>query len=107
MPTFRKTTTSYGLKGYRVRGLDPKVFRGLRVVVARRSSGWFAYEASTGISLTPPSWAGGLSNKTRAGILQILAYCLPNIPESAWEQLQEKLNYKLQERHNDRNSTYQ
>lgn len=97
MPTFRKTTTPFGLKGYRVRGLDPKIFRGLRVVVARRNNGWFAYEASTGICITPPSWAGGLSNKTRAGILQILSYFLSGISESGWARLQEKLNYQLSE----------
>lgn len=98
MLTFRKTTTSYGLKGYRVRGLDPKIFKGLRVIVVRQSSGWFAYEASTGVSLTPPSWAGGLSNKTRAGIIQILSCFLLSVSESGWARLQEKLNYKLQER---------
>ena len=74
MLKFKRTTITINgdeeLKGYSVEGLDTRIFRGLKVVLVKDWD-WKAYEATTGISITPPSWAGGLSNKTREGILQI------------------------------------
>ena len=47
------------------------------------------------LSITPPSWAGGYSNKTREGLLQIVANFLSNAPESGWTRIQEQLDYDL------------
>ena len=61
---FRKTIISIdgaAVKGYTVDGLDPRVYRGLRVVLVKRR-GWSAYEATTGLSMMPSSWVGGFSN---------------------------------------------
>ena len=82
-------------RGYSVEGLDTRIFRGLKVVLVK-GWGWKAYEATTGISITPSSWAGGYSNKTREGILQILSNFLSNAPESGWTRIQEKLDYDLE-----------
>ena len=102
MLKFRKTTIAINgaerRKGYRVIGLDARIFRGLRVVVVRCKFGrsaWYAYEATTGRSLMPRSWAGSQSNKTREGIIQIVANSLSNAPESLWARIQQELDYDL------------
>ena len=98
MLKFKRTTITINgdeeLKGYSVEGLDTRIFRGLKVVLVKDWD-WKAYEATTGISITPPSWAGGLSNKTREGILQILSNFLSNSPEAVWEVIQKRLDYDL------------
>ena len=94
---FRKTTVSINgadVKGYAVDGLDPRVYRGLRVVLVKRH-GWSAYEATTGLSMMPSSWAGGFSNQTRQGALQILTHFLSTAPQSGWQAIQERLDYEL------------
>ena len=100
MLKFKRTTIKIKdmkTNGYAVEGLDNEVFRGLKVVVVKNSNRWLAHEATTGISLTPPSWAGGYSNKTREGVLQIVANMFQNVfPESGWEWLQEEIDYDLQ-----------
>ena len=98
MLRFKRTTITINgeeNRGYKVEGLDTRIFRGLKVVLVK-GWGWKAYEATTGISITPPSWAGGYSNKTREGILQILSNFLSNAPESGWTRIQEKLDYDLE-----------
>lgn len=98
----RTTLTINGVKteGYTVEGLD-KRFRGLQVAVVKDSDRWHAYEATTGLSITPPSWAGGYSNKTRDGILQIVGNFLSDAPESGWESVQAQLDYQLEVKPND------
>ena len=99
MLTFMRTTITINgeeIKGYKVEGLDNTVFRGLQVVVVKNSDRWHAREATTGKSLTPSSWAGGLSNKTRAGIIQIVSNMLQIFPQSGWEWIQEQLDYDLE-----------
>lgn len=99
MLKFKRTTITLkgvATKAYSVKGLDGNVFRGLRVAVVKNSDRWYAYEATTGTPLTPPSWAGGLSNKTRAGIIQIVTIHLQNAPVAMWGSVQEKLNYALE-----------
>ena len=99
MLTFKRTTLTLNgeaTRGYRVEGLDTSIFRGLQVVVVKNADRWHAHEATTGKSLTPPSWAGGLSNKTRAGIIQIVSHQLRTSPESCWERIQAQLGYNLQ-----------
>ena len=68
MLKFKRTTITINgdeeLKGYTVEGLDNSIFKGLQVVLVKDWD-WKAYEATTGISITPSSWAGGYSNKTR------------------------------------------
>lgn len=101
MLTFKRMTfTINGVetKGYTVEGLD-KRFRGLQMAVVNNSGRWHAYEATTGLSITPPSWAGSYSNKTREGILQIVANFLSNAPDSGWTRMQEQLDYDLEETH--------
>lgn len=98
MLKFKRTTLSINgeaIKGYRVEGLD-KRFRGLQVAVINHSGRWHAYEATTGTSITPPSWAGGFSNKTREGILQIVAIHLSNATESRWTHVQSLIAYDLE-----------
>ena len=95
---FKRTTITLDGKetqGYSVEGLDDSIFRGLRVVLVKGSQRWSAYEATTGHSITPPSWPGSYSNRTRAGILRIVSNYLSNIPESGWTRVQEKLDYQL------------
>ena len=94
---FRKTTVSINgseVKGYAVDGLDPRVYRGLRVVLVKRH-GWSAYEATTGLKMMPSSWVGGFSNQTRQGALQILTHFLSTAPQSGWQAIQERLDYEL------------
>ena len=65
MLKFKRTTITINgvkTKGYTVKGLDENVFRGLQVVVVKDSNRWEAYEATTGLSITPTSWAGGYSS---------------------------------------------
>ena len=98
MLKYKRTTITINgaeTKGYTVKGLDENVFRGLQVVVIKNSDRWHAYEATTGLSITPTSWAGGYSNKTRDGILQIVSNFLSNAPESGWARIQERLDYDL------------
>ena len=99
MLKFRQTTLKIKdieTKGYAVEGLDDAVFRGLQVAVVKNgNNGWLALEATTGIGLTPPSWAGVYSNKTREGIIQIVANSLLNAPESLWARIQQELDYDL------------
>ena len=86
-------------KGYSVVGLDTRIFRGLQVVVVRCRFGrreWYAYEATTGRSLMPRSWAGSYSNKTREGIIQIVSNHLKNAPQALWDAIQEKVDYNLE-----------
>ena len=100
MLKFKRTTIKVKgveTRGYAVKGLDNSIFRGLRVAVVKNGSGWLVHEATTGIGLTPPSWAGGYSNKTREGVLQIVANMFQNVfPESGWEWLREEIDYDLQ-----------
>lgn len=98
MLTFKRTTLTINgeaTTGYSVEGLS-KCFRGLQVAVVKDGDRWYAHEATTGISLTPSSWAGGLSNKTRAGIIQIVAIHLRNAPLAMWKQAQAQLDYDLE-----------
>ena len=98
MLKFKRTTITINgeeTRGYTVKGLD-KRFRGLQVAVVNNSGRWHAYEATTGLSITPSSWNGGLSNKTREGILQIVSHFLSNAPESGWTRMQDQLDYDLE-----------
>ena len=98
MLTFKRTTITINdeeLKGYSVQGLG-KCFRGLQVAVVKDGDRWYVHEATTGMDLTPRSWAGGLSNKTRAGIIQIVAIHLQNAPVEMWKQAQAQLDYDLE-----------
>ncbi|RKU10823.1 hypothetical protein C6503_19245 [Candidatus Poribacteria bacterium] len=98
---FKRTTITLNDKetqGYSVEGLDNSVFRGLRVVLVKEGQRWSAYEATTGHSITPSSWPGSYSNKTREGILRIVSKHLSNIPESGWTRVQEQLDYQLRGR---------
>lgn len=88
------------IKGYIVEGLAPSIFRGLQIAVVKNGDRWSAYEATTGGSIPPSSWAGGLSNKTRVGILHIVANFLSKVPESDWVRMQGQLNYDLEKFHN-------
>ena len=101
MLTFKRTTITINgqaTQGYSVEGLDNRIFRGLQVVLVKHSQRWSAYETTTGLSITPSSWAGGYSNKTRKGILQIVSNFLSNAPQSGWTRMQEQLDYKLQKK---------
>ena len=94
---FRKTTVTVcgeRLKGYEVENLSD-VFKGLQVVVVKNVKTWSAHEATTGIRLDPMSWAGGYSNKTRQGTMQILSNYLENISDLQWDSIQEKIDYQL------------
>ena len=98
MLKFKRTTLTINgeaTKGYSVDGLS-KCFRGLQVAVVKDGDRWHAHEATTGMDLTPRSWAGGLSNKTRAGIIQIVAIHLQNAPIAMWETAQAQLDYNLE-----------
>ena len=56
MLKFKRTTITINgvkTKGYTVKGLNVTVFRGLQVVVVKDSNRWHAYEATTGLSITP------------------------------------------------------
>ena len=97
MLNFKRTTISIEgkeVKGYGVTGLDPRVYRGLRVVVVKHR-GWNAYEATTGLPMSPTSWVGGFSNQTRQGALQILANRLLDLPQETWDHVQKGLEYEL------------
>ena len=89
------TINGEATQAYIVEGLD-KCFRGLQVAVVKDGDRWYAHEATTGTDLTPRSWAGGLSNKTRAGIIQIVAIHLKNAPMAMWNKAQEQINYDLE-----------
>ena len=109
MLKFKRTTITINgvkTKGYTVKGLDENVFRGLQVVVIKNSDRWHACEATTGLSITPNSWAGGYSNKTRDGILQIVSNFLSNAAESGWVRIQERLDYDLEISERDRGIGY-
>ena len=98
MLKFKRTTLTLNgetTTGYRVEGLS-KCFRGLQVAVVKDGDRWYAHEATTGIDLTPRSWAGGLSNKTRVGIIQIVAIHLQNTPMTMWNRAQAQLDYDLE-----------
>ena len=98
MLTFKRTTLTINgdaTQAYIVEGLD-KCFRGLQVAVVKDGDRWHAHEATIGADLTPRSWAGGLSNKTRAGIIQIVAIRLKDAPVAMWDQVQAQLNYNLE-----------
>ena len=98
MLKFKRTTLTINgeaTKGYSVEGLSTR-FRGLQVAVVKDGDRWYAHEATTGMDLTPRSWAGGLSNKTRAGIIQIVAIHLQNAPVAMWKKAQEQLDYDLE-----------
>ena len=82
-------------QGYRVEGLDNSIFRGLQVAVVKYGERWHAYEATTGGSITPSSWSGGLSNKTRAGVIQIVSHYLSNAPQTMWDRVQAEIDYDL------------
>lgn len=103
MVKFKRTTIKVNgdtvRKGYSVIGLDARIFRGLRVVVVRCKFGrsaWYAYEATTGRSIMPRSWAGSYSNKTREGIIQIVSNHLKNAPQALWDAIEEKVDYNLE-----------
>ena len=94
---FKKATIQINgksVKGYRVINPD-KVFRGLKIFLKKDFDRWYAYEATTGSPLTPSSWAGGYSNRTRAGVIQIIANKFANMSEYYWNYAQKKLNYTL------------
>ena len=86
---------------YKVKNLDPDIFRGLRIIVVKRTSpsgyffGWNAYEETTQTDLTPDSWRPAHSNKTRAGIMSIIREKLQNTSEAVWKNAQNQLDYKL------------
>ena len=97
MLTFKRTTITINgevTTGYRVEGLST-CLRGLQVAVVKDGDRWYAHEATTGMDLTPRSWAGGLSNKTRAGIIQIVAIHLQNAPVAMWKQAQAQLDFDI------------
>ena len=97
MLRFKRTTIKVDnkeTKGYAVEDLDTHIFRGLKVVLVK-DWGWKAYEATTALSLMPRSWPGCYSNKTREGVLQIVANFLSNSPEAVWEVIQKRLDYDL------------
>jgi len=97
MPIFKRAKIIFQGKPtivYNVKNLD-STFRGLKIILVKKYGGWFAYEKTTQISLTPQSWEGGLSHKTRNGILQIVSLHLQNASESLWEAAQKELSYKL------------
>ena len=98
MLRFKRTTITINgdeeLTGYTVEGLDNSIFRGLKVVLVKDWD-WKAYEATTALSLMPRSWPGCYSNKTREGVLQIVANFLSNSPEAVWEVIQKRLDYDL------------
>ena len=99
MLKYKQTTITINgakTKGYSVEGLNVNVFRGLQVTVVKDSDRWTAHETTTGLSITPPSWAGGYSNKTRNGILQIVSNFLSNVSEPGWTRIQEQLDYTLE-----------
>ena len=83
------------IKGYTVDGLDQSIFRGLQVTVIKDGIVWGAYETTTSLPLTPPSWAGSLNNKTRECILQIVSNMLSNLPSWTWDAIQAKVGYDL------------
>ena len=85
-----EATTAYSVEGLST------CFRGLQIAVVKDGDRWYAYEATTGMDLTPRSWAGGLSNKTRAGIIQIVAIHLQNTPMAMWKKAQAQVNYDLE-----------
>ena len=90
-----RTTNAPDIKnGYLVEGMGT-VARGLKIVVVKDNSSWTCYEQSTGMRLSPSSWNGGLSNKTRAGALQILAEHLRNSTDEMWTHAAELVNYPL------------
>ena len=98
MLKFKRTTLTINgeaTTGYSVEGLST-CFRGLQVAVVKDGDRWYAHEATTGMDLTPRSWAGGLSNKTRAGIIQIVAIHLQNAPMEMWNRAQAQLDYSLE-----------
>ena len=98
MLRFKRTTIKVDnkeTKGYAVEDLDTHIFRGLKVVLVK-GWGWKAYEATTALSLMPRSWPGCYSNKTREGVLQIVANFLSNSPEAVWEVIQKRLDYDLE-----------
>ena len=93
---YAKGSTGVETKAYSVEGLDPNIFKGLQVALVNDNGRWKAYEATTGLSITPRSWNGGMSNRTRVGILQIVSNFLPHImTDVRWESLQKKLDYPL------------
>ena len=82
------------VNGYNVINPGPN-FRGLKVFLINSEGHWFAYEKTTGSPLTPGSYAGGLSNRTRAGVMQIVDIFLEQLPEVRWESIEKKLPYPL------------
>lgn len=89
------TINKKSVNGYNV--INPgRNFRGLKVFLVNTLGYWYAYEKTTGRPLTPASHAGGLSNKTRAGIMQILDIFLKQLPEVRWESIQNNICYPLE-----------
>ena len=65
MLKFKRTTLTINnkeTKGYEVTGLDNSIFRGLRVALVK-NWGWTAYEATTGLSITPKVGRAGFPIK--------------------------------------------
>ena len=96
---FKKTTAIIGGKtvnGYRVTNLT-KEFRGLKIFLKKEFTRWYAYEHTTGKTITPKSWAGGFSNKTRVGILSIVGHFLACQSNERWKSIQKQINYPLKE----------
>ena len=94
---FKKSTLAINgisAHGYNVINPGPN-FRGLKVFLINSTTGWYAYEKTTGAPLIPSSHAGGLSNKTRAGVMQIVDIFLEQLPELRWESIEKKLPYPL------------
>ena len=98
MLKFKRTTITINddeiLKGYSVEGLDTQIFRGLKIILVKDWD-WTAYEATTARPLMPRSYPDSYSNKTRIGVLQIVANYLSNSPEAVWEIIQKRLDYDL------------
>ena len=95
---FEKTQLSIAgetVNAYKVLDVGNGVFRGLQVAVVKYGNGWSAYEVSTGLSITPKSWDGGYSNKTREGIMQIVSNHFASLPQLMWDRIAERLDYDL------------
>ena len=82
--------------GYLVSEGVPANLRGLKIVLVKDGNRWKAYEQTKGVSITPSSWAGGLSNKTREGLLGIVSSFLENRSDTGWGYVADQLDYDLE-----------
>lgn len=87
---------SDGVKiAYRVHGLDPKIFKGLKLEVVMVNGCWSFNEETTGNPIMPASWSGGWTNKNRAGAIALLGDYLSRLSPKAWSVVQSMLDYPL------------